>query len=317
MFRRLPLALLAAALACSLTTLPAQAQRARVFVASYGTDSGNTLCSFTQPCRTFQNAVSHVAVGGEVAAIDSAGFGPISITQSVTITSPNGVEAGVVTTAGTDAIDISGTSVTVVLRGLTLEGNGTANNGVNFSAGGELQIVGCKIRNFAAEGVNVQASGATSVLIKDSLISDNNDYGIELVSDTASATITAALDEVTVNNNIRGIIIFANNAPIEAQITNSHIDNSQNGGIVMQGGNVTALANAILKHVTINQTPTGFSLAGDTRLWLSYVTQSTVTGFSSNAGILFTSSNNTASSDGTSHIMGGLSGGSLSAWTPQ
>src|SRR6516165_6570655 len=42
--------------------------------------------------------------GGEVTAIDSAGFGPITITQSVTITSPNGVEAGIVPTAGGDAV---------------------------------------------------------------------------------------------------------------------------------------------------------------------------------------------------------------------
>jgi len=34
--------------------------------------------------------------GGEVTAIDSAGFGPINITKAVTITSPDGVEAGVV-----------------------------------------------------------------------------------------------------------------------------------------------------------------------------------------------------------------------------
>ena len=314
---RLPLAVLAAALTCAFA-LPAQAQRARVFVASYGTDAGNTVCSFTQPCRTFQNAVSHVAAGGEVTAIDSAGFGPVSITQSVTITSPPGVEAGVVASAGADTIDITGSAVTVVLRGLTLEGNGTALNGVNFSASGELQIVGCKIRNFTTDGVNVQANGATSVLIKDSLVSDNyNQYGIQLVATTASATIVATLDEVTVNNNVTGINVLANNAPIELQIANSHIDNSQSSGIVLQGGSVSALVSAILKHVTINQTLTGIGLAQNTRLWMSYVTQSTVTGFGSTAGILFNGSNNTAFSDSTNHIMGALSGGSLSAWTPQ
>src|SRR5262249_36161028 len=127
--------LIAAALMSALAAMPAHAQRDRVFVASYGSDTNNMICSFTQPCRTFANAVKSVAVGGEVTAIDSAGFGPISITQSVTITSPPGVEAGIVTTPSTDTIDISGSNITVVLRGLTLEGNGTANTGVSFLGG--------------------------------------------------------------------------------------------------------------------------------------------------------------------------------------
>src|SRR6202167_1642307 len=88
------LVLLAAVLACSLPATPALAQRDRVFVASYGSDSNP--CTFGSPCKTFQNAVNVVAVGGEVTAIDSAGFGPISISHAVTITSPNGVEAGIV-----------------------------------------------------------------------------------------------------------------------------------------------------------------------------------------------------------------------------
>ena len=94
MRNRLLFAPLAAAFACSLLSAPAQAQRARTFVASYGNDSNP--CTFGSPCKTFQQAVNVVAAGGEVTAIDSAGFGPITITQAVTITSPDGVEAGIV-----------------------------------------------------------------------------------------------------------------------------------------------------------------------------------------------------------------------------
>ena len=90
---QLPFALLAAAFACSLATTPANA-RARVFVASYGNDANP--CTFGSPCKTLQVAVNAVDAGGEVTAIDSAGFGPINITKAVTITSPDGVEAGIV-----------------------------------------------------------------------------------------------------------------------------------------------------------------------------------------------------------------------------
>src|SRR6516165_2364638 len=113
---------LAASLACSLAPVSAHA-RARVFVASYGNDSNP--CTFLSPCKTFQQAVNVVAAGGEVTAIDSAGFGPITISKSVSITSPAGIEAGIVPTSGGSAITITaGTSDAVQLRGLTVDGAG-------------------------------------------------------------------------------------------------------------------------------------------------------------------------------------------------
>ena len=87
------------------------AARDRVFVASYGND--NDPCTFGSPCKTFQNAINTVAVGGEVTAIDSAGFGPFTISHSVTITSPNGVEAGIATPSGQTAITINAESRTI------------------------------------------------------------------------------------------------------------------------------------------------------------------------------------------------------------
>src|SRR6516225_6779322 len=120
-----PLTLLATALACSFATAPANA-RARVFVASYGNDANP--CTFGSPCKTFQVAVNAVDAGGEVTAIDSAGFGPINI-----------IEAGVVPAAGADAIDINAApSDAVVLRGLTLNGAGVASNGIVFNSGARL-----------------------------------------------------------------------------------------------------------------------------------------------------------------------------------
>src|SRR5262252_4661203 len=142
----MPLIVLATALACSLASAPAHA-RARVFVASYGNDSNP--CTFGSPCKTFQHAHDVVDAGGEVTAIDSAGFGPISINKSVSITSPDGVEAGVVASAGADAIDINaGANDAVVLRGLTLNGGGVAYNGIVFNSGGSLTVSNCVVQNF-------------------------------------------------------------------------------------------------------------------------------------------------------------------------
>src|SRR5580698_11413896 len=99
------LTLLVAVLACGFLAAPALAQRARVFVASYGSDSNP--CTFGSPCKTFQQAVNVVALGGEVTAIDSAGFGPVIISQAVTITSPEGVEAGIAAATGGTAVSVA------------------------------------------------------------------------------------------------------------------------------------------------------------------------------------------------------------------
>jgi hypothetical protein len=111
MRNQLPLALLAVPVACSQFTGPAYAAaRDRTFVGSYGNDANP--CTFGSPCKTFQQAVNVVAAGGEVTAIDSAGFGSINITKAVSITSPDGVEAGIVPAAGGNAITVSAEQAT-------------------------------------------------------------------------------------------------------------------------------------------------------------------------------------------------------------
>ena len=78
----LPFTLLIAAV-FSAPTAPAQAQAPRTFVSAAGSDSNP--CSFAAPCRHFQAAVNATSAGGEVDALDPAGYGPITISQAITI----------------------------------------------------------------------------------------------------------------------------------------------------------------------------------------------------------------------------------------
>jgi hypothetical protein len=73
----------ALALAVALPAASAQAQSPRTFVSAAGSDSNP--CTFAAPCRHFQAAVTATTVGGEVDALDPAGYGPITITQAITI----------------------------------------------------------------------------------------------------------------------------------------------------------------------------------------------------------------------------------------
>src|SRR5437867_994768 len=108
----------------------AQATSLRTFVASTGLDTNP--CSRTSPCRSFAAALVETAPSGEIIVLDSAGYGPVTINQSVTIVSPPGVYAGITATSG-NGITISGTTQNdvVVIRGLTINGGGTGNAGIS------------------------------------------------------------------------------------------------------------------------------------------------------------------------------------------
>jgi hypothetical protein len=210
----IPLTVLAIAFACTFATAPANA-RARVFVASYGNDANP--CTFGSPCKTFQQAVNVVDPGGEVTAIDSAGFGPINITKAITITSPDGVEAGVVPTAGGDAIEISvGSTDAVVLHGLTLNGSGVGSNGIVFKSGGGLTISNCAAHNFiydgshsnTGNGILIQpTSGTVDFIVTNTNVSDNGNVGLFYSPTGGGATTHGVIDHVVATNNQFGIVL--------------------------------------------------------------------------------------------------------------
>jgi hypothetical protein len=255
---------LATALACSLASVPAHA-RARVFVASYGNDSNP--CTFLSPCKTFQQAVNVVDAGGEVTAIDSAGFGPVTITnKSVTISSPAGVEAGIVPTAGGAAIDITAASPqTITLRGLTLTGGGIAAKGIYLSstAGGALNVIDCVVKDFTDSGIAIQpSSGTTTVAISNTYSLNNGADGIR-IAPTNTADVRASIAQSTANNNANGINIDTSasvNTYTLATIDGSHIDFNGNG-IVMNGAAGAAPPNnnasLFLIHSSVHSDSTG------------------------------------------------------------
>jgi hypothetical protein len=119
----------------------------RTFVKSTGVD--NPACSLAAPCRTFLKAMENTLPGGEVIVLDSAGYGAVTVSQSVSIIAPPGVYAGVTAPSG-DGITINGAGIVVVLQGLIMNGLGTGARGIYFSAGDELHVINCSISNFAA-----------------------------------------------------------------------------------------------------------------------------------------------------------------------
>src|SRR5688572_28513700 len=110
----------------------AQAQATRTWVSGVGDDANP--CSRTAPCKTFAGAISKTAANGEINVLDPGGFGGVTITKSITISS-EGFEAGALV-SGTNAIIINAASTdVVVLRGLDIEGLGTGLVGIKLLGG--------------------------------------------------------------------------------------------------------------------------------------------------------------------------------------
>jgi hypothetical protein len=131
----------------------------RTFVKSTGVD--NPACSLAAPCRSFAAAMLQTLPGGEVIVLDSAGYGSVTIAQSVSIIAPAGVYAGITVSSG-DGVTINGAGIVVVLQGLSINGTG-GNRGIHFTQGAELHIRNCSIANMTT-GLQTDALyGATYV----------------------------------------------------------------------------------------------------------------------------------------------------------
>jgi hypothetical protein len=238
-----PLTLLSAMLVCALYTAPAYA-RARVFVASYGNDANP--CTFGSPCKTFQHAHDVVDTGGEITAIDSAGFGSINIMKAVTITSPDGVEAGIVPNPPTaDAIDINAApSDAVVLRGLSLNGAGVGANGIVFNSGASLTIANCVVQNFLWDGSSqltgngiliAPTSGTINFAITNTTVANNGFAGVYYTTPSGSPTVTGVIDHAVATANQYGIGVgAAGTGATHISVSNSVASNNVSTGLITQ-----------------------------------------------------------------------------------
>ena len=127
----LPLTMLATLL---VPVLPAPAQAAppsRVFVAAQGSDANP--CTFAQPCRTFQHAHDTVAANGEIDVLDPAGYGALTITKSISIQGHG--FAGLAAPSGAGITINAGSTDSINLRGLLIDGVGTGASGIVFGTG--------------------------------------------------------------------------------------------------------------------------------------------------------------------------------------
>ncbi len=171
----------------------------RTFVASTGLDTQP--CSLAQPCRSFAAAVAATDAGGEVVALDSAGFGALTIAKSLTVVAPEGVHAGVtVAGAGGDAITVNDPSAVVTLRNLRLSATGGGvSRGVVVAQALRVSIEGLQFAGFTGTAVDIPAV-SSMVSISGATIRGVGVYGNGVVVREASRVTIAdsRIDQVYV-----------------------------------------------------------------------------------------------------------------------
>ena len=280
----------ALALAVTLPTVSAQAQAPRTFVSAAGSDSNP--CSFAAPCRHFQAAVNATSPGGEVDALDPAGYGPIIISQAITIEGQGW--SYVAPPAGGNGITINAVSGNVIIHGVSLNGAGItgSTNGIVFNTGGNLTVTDCKVENFTADGIIMNAPAPVSIF--DTLVSDNTNDGI-VFQPSAAATLTLERVQAIGNSNI-GLLIEGDHAPLGAVVAGTFADCvvSGNGdGFFNEGFSNTAQPTSTIVNCKIVNNNIGLVSSDSTvNLAQSTISNNKTDGFSTQFGTLKSFGNN-------------------------
>ncbi len=217
----------------------------RTFVsAAIGSDTNTAAnCSPTAPCRNFQAAMTKTDPGGEVVVLDSGGYSPVTIGQSVTLVAPAGVYAGISVPSGTDGITIAASNINVVLRGLNVTGQG-GNNGISMTArqNNRLTLENCEISNLKQSGV--LASGGVNVGVSDTTIRDVTGSGISFEGGV-SGTITRSIIS---GNSGGGIAVSGSPVSITVvSIADSTIDGNGGDGVRAASNSANAIAKVSIR----------------------------------------------------------------------
>jgi hypothetical protein len=191
----------------------AGAQASRTWVSGVGDDANP--CSRTAPCKTFAGAISKTAPGGEIDALDPAGYGAVTITKAITIDGGGGQVASVLV-SGTNGIVVSANASTdvVILRNLRINGIGTGLNGIQFLSGKALGVENCVVFGFTQNGINIASSGGR-VWITNSDVNNNAGHGVSVVS---TAATSVSIDHSRLELNNFGVLAGSNS---KVTVTNS------------------------------------------------------------------------------------------------
>ena len=181
------------------------ALNARSIISVNGSDSNS--CASTAPCRSLAVAVTHTAAGGEIIAINTAGYGAATVDRALTVSGAPGVHAAITTAANGITVNASSTD-NVTIRNLVFIGPPTTmglSEGVFVLLAGEVRVIGCLIRGFPSAGIGTVQGNLT---IEDCMIIDNIGFGVDVENNApASGTVRATISNSLLQGNNGGVYV--------------------------------------------------------------------------------------------------------------
>jgi subtilase family serine protease len=219
--------------------------------ASLGNDANP--CTFEAPCRNFAAALALTQPGGEIDVLDPGGYGPLTITQSVSI---QGDQVG---PSGTSSIVVSaGASDVVSLRGLTFSGAGTSGvSGIQFNSGAHLIVEDCALQGFGVAGILFSpgsGSAATAEMDVRNTTIANNTSGV-LVKPTGGVAARVTLKGASIVNNIGGGLKAdgtGGSGAIDVTIANGNVSFNGGNGINAVSGQGSVAVKVVRITITSN-----------------------------------------------------------------
>jgi len=250
----------AAALLCAVS-VPANALSLHTWVSgAIGSDSTCTGAR-QSPCATFAQALSLTAAGGAISVADPGDFGPVNISQSVTI---DGGMMGSIGFAGNNfGINIAASTsspINVVVRNLTIEGQGTGNYPIVVTSGNvNLTVDDCKLESFVTGGVFLSSAAVENVLVTNTVIDGGNiaNYGV-----ASTGVNVVALDHVTIRRALQFAVYNGVSGGL-VQVTNSLLTQSVEG-VYANAGTISVANTAITSNQTGVCDATGAKIRLDT-----------------------------------------------------
>jgi hypothetical protein len=261
--------------------------------------------------------MTNTAAKGRINALDSGAFGTgtLTINKSITIDASESF-AGVLV-AGTNGIVISAaTTDVVILRGLTIDGNGTGLDGIQILSAKEVHIENCTIQGFVNRGVIANNSaGNINVYIRNTIIRNNTgaatpagNSGAVLLRPTGTGTASAIIESSHLDQNTFGLRVEAN-----SRATVSDSTASANTTFGVHAVTSTTAATIVLERVVFTQNTTAVQAEGSAnasvRLSNALVTSNSVGLSSVLSGQIISSVNN--------RVVGNGVNGAPTSTTPQ
>jgi hypothetical protein len=219
---------------------PALASAARTFVSGGGSD-GNTgaNCPQGSPCRSFSAAYSVTSSGGEIIALDSAGYGTLTITGPVSIVGALIASVQVPANSTGITINTAGASDVVILKNLQINGgNAAQSTGISVMQG--RMILQNSTVKLLTTGLSIAANTKSDVRATDIIgngtaisttgtgtnLTNTSIYGPTQVrvdggsvSDNGTAFLMNAPGKDNFNNQNSTVLLFSNGGSATTDVT--------------------------------------------------------------------------------------------------